>query len=142
MSITDTEREALFGCRSNLFVKSVGASLRYYSDFLAFRIGWRWSDEQGRFLEDGEPDEAGTAIVGRDRVQLIITQSLAARPAWVHLDVHMPEQLDQLFLERSDRGARIVEAPAVRPWGMYEMRVTDLDRNTFRVSAPPKAPNQ
>jgi predicted lactoylglutathione lyase len=35
----------------------------------------------------------------------------------------------------SHSGARIIEPPSRRPWGMYEMRVQDLDGHVLRVSA-------
>jgi uncharacterized glyoxalase superfamily protein PhnB len=57
---------------------------------------------------------------------------------WIHLDIHTAEQLDALHLEWMRNGAKIIEPPSLRPWGMYEMRVLDLDSHTFRLSAPPK----
>jgi catechol 2,3-dioxygenase-like lactoylglutathione lyase family enzyme len=128
--------EAIFGCRPNLLVDSVAASLRFYVQVLGFHAGWRWSDAEGRFLTEDEPDQPGTAIVGRDAVQIILTQKPGEHTTWLHLDVHTADQVDALFQEWTDRGARVAEPPVARPWGNYEMRLHDPDGNVLRVSAP------
>jgi predicted lactoylglutathione lyase len=56
---------------------------------------------------------------------------------WIHLDAHTARQLDALSAEWSQKGAHVVEPPSVRAWGIYEMRVRDLDGHVLRVSAPP-----
>ncbi|GAA3433172.1 VOC family protein [Kutzneria kofuensis] len=128
--------EVIFACRPNLLVDSVAVSLRFYAEVLGFRIGWRWSDPEARFLDDDEPDQPGTALVGRDGVQILLTQNPGEHTTRLHLDVHTAEQVDGLFQEWADRGARVAEPPVVRPWGMYEMRLHDPDGNVLRVSAP------
>jgi hypothetical protein len=73
----------------------------------------------------------------RGVVQFMLAQQSQGAPGmWIHLDVHTAEQLDVLCEEWTQKGARIVEPPSVRPWGMYEMRVQDLDGHVMRVSAP------
>jgi uncharacterized glyoxalase superfamily protein PhnB len=130
----------LFGCRPILRSEDVSASLKYYRDALGFTIGWRWSDETGSFLTGDVDAEVGTALVGRDGVQLILVQRAQGAPGmWLHLDVRSPEEIDELHSEWMLKGARILEGPRNRPWGMYEMRVTDLDGHTLRVSSPKKA---
>jgi predicted lactoylglutathione lyase len=132
-----------------LLVSDLSASLSYYSGTLGFRIGWRWSDRQSRFLEPGEagePGEPGTAIVGRDQAQIIMTQLImtqraGAHETWLHLDVGSAAQVDELFEEWRGRGAAIAEPPVDRAWGMYEMRVDDLDGHVLRVSSPPATPD-
>lgn len=128
---------AIFACRPNLLVADVGASLGFYADELGFAVGWRWSDRKARFLTDGEPHEPGTALVGRDHVQLMLTQVPGAHTTRLHLDVHSAAQVDRLFGEWRDRGVEIAEPPFVRPWGRYEMRLHDPDGNVLRVSSPP-----
>ncbi|MBO3745069.1 VOC family protein [Streptosporangiaceae bacterium NEAU-GS5] len=134
--------EAIDGCRPNLLVSDLSASLRFYAEGLGFRIGWRWSDRYSEFVPDGgygEPGEPGTALVGRGKAQLLLTQKAGAHSDWVHLDVHMASQVDRLFEEWRARGVRISEAPVRRPWGMYEMRLFDPDGHVLRVSSPPHA---
>ncbi|NRQ33325.1 hypothetical protein HII36_15930 [Nonomuraea sp. NN258] len=140
--MSSQESEIIFGCRPNLLVSRLSASLRFYSGGLGFRVGWCWSDRQARFLRDdefGEPGEPGTALVGRDRAQIILTQTGGVHGTWLHLDVHTPMQVDGLFREWRERGVNISDPPAVRPWGMYEMRLHDPDGHVLRVSSPPES---
>jgi predicted lactoylglutathione lyase len=134
------EPEAIFACRPNLLVSDLVISLRFYSEVLGFRVGWCWSDPQARFLEEnerGQPGEPGTALVGRDRAQILLTQIAGVHATWLHLDVHTSGQVDQLFREWSARGTVIAEPPVLRAWGMYEMRLHDPDGHVLRVSSPP-----
>jgi predicted lactoylglutathione lyase len=137
-----TKSEAIFDCRPNVLVNDLTASLEFYRSQLGFQVGWHWSDRQSRFLQAdhrAEPGEPGTALVGRDRAQIILTQVTGVHTTWLHLDVHTPAQVDQLFQEWTDRGAVIAEPPTLRPWGMYEMRLHDPDGHVLRISAPPAA---
>jgi uncharacterized glyoxalase superfamily protein PhnB len=129
----------LSGCRPVLCVDSVPGSLAYYVDILGFRLGLSWSDQKQKFLCPGETHIPPTfAIIGRGTVQLMLSQRSQGAPGmWLHLDVDTAGQVDELYREWSARGARIVEPPTLRPWGMYEMRVEDFDRHVLRVSGPP-----
>jgi len=126
-------------CRPILYATSVNKSLAYYGDVLGFKIGWRWSDEKSSFLEEGDSlSEVGTAPVGRDKVQLMLVKQAQGQPGmWLHLDIESAEEVDALYAEWLGKGAFIVEAPSLRPWGLYEMRVRDPDAHTMRVSSPP-----
>lgn len=129
----------IFDCRPILRVDNVNGSIAYYRDVLGFRVGWRWSEEVQRFLEPDETLAAHTAFVGMGSAQLMLVQHAQGQKGmWLHLDVETAEQVDRLHALWLQRGARIVEAPTNRPWGMYELRVEDLDQHTFRVSAPAK----
>ena len=127
----------IFDCRPLLAVHDMARSLAFYSDVLGFQVGWRWSDSTESFLSDGDQSIPDTALVVRDGVQFILG-SQGVSGTWLHLDVNSAHELDELHAEWSDRGAEIAEPPAVRPWGMYEMRIVDPDGHTFRVSAPPR----
>jgi uncharacterized glyoxalase superfamily protein PhnB len=127
----------LFGCRAILSVDSVARSIDYYVDSLGFRLGWAWSDREKRFLGPGDEGTPTFALVGRGQVQLMLAQKCQGAPGmWLHLDVHTAEQVDALYESWTLNGARIVEPPMCRPWGMYEMRLQDPDGHTLRVSAP------
>lgn len=129
----------MFGCRPILCVESVTRSLEHYVNVLKFRQGWTWSDEKQRFLQPGEPGESTFALVGLGRVQIMLSQQSQGSPGtWLHLDVETAEQLDNLHATWLQTGARIIEPPSIRAWGMYEMRLQDLDGHVFRVSAPPR----
>jgi uncharacterized glyoxalase superfamily protein PhnB len=43
--------------------------------------------------------------------------------------------IDTVFAEYTEKGAFIDEPPSARPWGLYEMRVLDLDGNVMRMQA-------
>ncbi len=129
----------IFDCRPVLYATNVNKILVYYGDVLGFKIGWRWSDEKSCFLQEGdELSEVGTVLAGRDKVQLILVRQAQGQPGmWIHLDVESAEEVDALCAEWQGNGALIVEAPSLRPWGMYEMRIRDPDSHTMRVSSPP-----
>ena len=114
-----SQREAIFDCLPNLLVRDLAAGLRFHEGALGFRVGWRWSDRRAGFLREDEPGERGTALVGRDRAQIVLTE------------------VDGLFEEWRARGVGIDEPPTARPWGTYEMRLRDPDGNVLRVSSPP-----
>ena len=82
-------------------------------------------------------DRHAGALVHRDRAQVIATQASGVHTTWLHFDVRTSAQVDELFREWADNGAVIAEPPALRPWGMYEMRLHDPDQNVLRVSSPP-----
>jgi hypothetical protein len=68
-SMSATEPEVIFGCRPNLLVNNLAASLRFYSEMLGFQVGWRWSDLHGRFLQDGEQAAPGSQPVMRQAIR-------------------------------------------------------------------------
>ncbi|MCA9257992.1 MAG: VOC family protein [Planctomycetales bacterium] len=128
----------LSDCRPILCVANLAESLTYYVETLGFRVGFAWSKDEQRFLTPEQPGAPDFALVVRDKVQMMLSQqSQGAAGMWLHLDVDSAAQLDALYAEWKQRGARIVEPPEVRPWGMYEMRVEDLDRHLLRVASSP-----
>src|SRR5262245_59688173 len=129
----------LFGLRPILCVESVARSIQSYVESLGFRLGSAWRASEGRFPEPGGRVEPSFAHMGRGHVQFMLVQKTQGVPGmWLHLDVHTADQLDALYEEWTRRRARIVEPPSLRLWGMYEMRVRDLDNHMLRVSAPPR----
>ena len=137
-AMNSEDNGGLFGCRPILCVQSVARSIEYYVDVLGFRLGWCWSDGDHRLLEAVEEGTPTFALVGRG-VQIMLSQNSQGAPGmWLHLDVHTAQQLDALYEEWTSKAASIIEPPSLRPWGMYEMRVQDLDGHTLRVSSPPK----
>jgi catechol 2,3-dioxygenase-like lactoylglutathione lyase family enzyme len=132
--------DAIVSCRPNLLVRDLNASLRFYAEALGFLVGWQWSDRHSRFLSEGErvdPGEPGTALVGRDQAQIMLTQVPGPHATRLHLDVRTSTQVDLLFEEWSAQAVPIAEPPTLRAWGMYEMRLLDPDGHMLRVSAPP-----
>jgi uncharacterized glyoxalase superfamily protein PhnB len=134
-------QQGIFDCTPILFANSVSASIAYYRDVLGFKVGWRWSDETRGFLEAGAEGEVGFALVCRDAVRLMLSERSQGQPGmWLHLDLSRSQEIDALHDEWSKNGAHIVEPPANRPWGNYEMRVADLDGHVLRIASPGKSP--
>lgn len=128
----------VFSVRPILCVDNVARSLDYYVSKLGFHAGWVWAGSEQRFLEPGDTAEPTFALVGLGLVQLMLSQRSQGAPGmWLHIDVHQASQVDSLNELWLRNGARIIEPPTVRPWGMYEMRVQDLDGHTLRISSPP-----
>jgi uncharacterized glyoxalase superfamily protein PhnB len=138
--MSQTEKPAgIFGCRPILYAKDVGASMRYYTEALGFKVGFRWSNETMSFLQAGQDGRVGFGSVFRDAVQVMLCEPGQGNPGmWLHLDVQTPEEIDALHEEWTAKGANILEPPHNRPWSMYEMRVTDPDGHVLRVSSPAK----
>ena len=138
MEQNNDDGTGLFGCRPILRVDSVPRSIEYYVHSLGFHLGWCWSDAEKRFLQPGDTTPPTFALVGLGQVQFMLSQNSQGAPGvWLHLDVHTAPQVDALFEAWRRNGARIVEPPSLRLWGMYELRVQDLDGHIFRVSSPP-----
>lgn len=135
----NAKHDEIYACRPILAVNNVATSIRYYRDVLRFTPGCAWSDKTHSFLDDDDYSAASFALVSRGSVQIMLAETgQGARGTWLHLDVQTADDIDKLFQEWSNNAANIIEAPAVRPWGMYEMRVEDLDHHVFRVSSPPR----
>ena len=118
------------GINPILRVEDLSVSLRYYVDVLGFSLGWRWP-------EDGSPPEEGrlaTAYVFRDDFELLIQERAAPIHA-VEIVVGMPSRdaVDAIDEEYTTAGARVLEHPAQRDWGTYEMAVTDPDGHLLRI---------
>ncbi len=133
----NSENDEIYACRPILAVSNVATSIRYYRDVLGFKVGWAWSDDTSSFLEVDDESAPSFALVGRGKIQVMLAETgQGTRGTWLHLDVKTADDIDDLFHEWSNSAANIIEAPSIRAWGMYEMRIQDLDQNVFRVSSP------
>jgi uncharacterized glyoxalase superfamily protein PhnB len=99
----------------------VGAAITYYQARLGFEKRWEW----------GEP--TSFACVARDDVTIFLGSSEHQGPPGVGVFIDV-EAVDALHREYQQRGAKIREAPADRPWGSREMVVEDLDGNKLRLA--------
>ena len=99
----------LFGRRLILSVDCVARSIAYYVESLGFHPGWAWSDRDQRFLQPGEEGEPTFALVGRGRVQIMLSQKgQGVAGMWLDLDVETAAQLDAMHEEWTRNGARII----------------------------------
>jgi uncharacterized glyoxalase superfamily protein PhnB len=113
-----------------LCVNDLVTSLKHYEKVLGFAKTWQWSEAR-RF---DEPDMPSFACVTRGDCSVFLCEKGQGTPgAWICLNVPTRNDLDNLFKEYQASGAIILEEPKDRPWGMREMRVRDLDGNTFRI---------
>jgi uncharacterized glyoxalase superfamily protein PhnB len=54
-------------------------------------------------------------------------------PVMVWLNLNSKQEVDELYRRWRDAGAKIVDEPEDKPWGLREFRVSDPDGNQFRV---------
>tara|TARA_R110002072_G_scaffold22212_4_gene77785 strand:- start:3635 stop:4036 length:402 start_codon:yes stop_codon:yes gene_type:complete len=114
-------------------VKDLALSLVHYRDVLGFRIPWQWSEAQA-FDENAAPTFAS---VGRGEIEIFLCQQEQGQPgAWLFLRLASLGDLAAIQAEFEASGAKILEPPTDRPWGMREMHVADPDGNTLRIGAP------
>ena len=116
---TDVSSHATLG-RVNpiLRVDSVDRSVRYYLEQLGFSLQWR----------DGM-----VAGVTRGQTSFILCQGDQGHPGtWVWIPT---SDVDALYAEMKERGAKLRHAPANYPWGSRECQVTDPDGHVLRFGA-------
>ena len=103
-----------------LNVKDVPASIEYYVSKLGFNKNWDWPCDGPRTF----------AAVGRGEISIFLCQGGQGQSGtWMSVFV---DDTDALHEEYKASGAKIMDPPADCPWGMREMRVTDLDEHVIR----------
>jgi catechol 2,3-dioxygenase-like lactoylglutathione lyase family enzyme len=99
-------------------VLDVERAQQYYRDVLGFEIGWLYPGK-------------GIGAVSRGRVAIFFRKrELPFEPAihWV-----FAEDIDATYQELQALGAQIVEPLEVKPWGLRQFTVKDLDGNLFYI---------
>jgi predicted enzyme related to lactoylglutathione lyase len=97
-------------------VEDVERAQRHYRDALGFEIGW--------LSPEGE-----IGAVSRDGVAIFFRRRLRPFEPAVHWV--FAADIDSAHEELRSRGARIVEPPARKPWGLRQFTVEDVDGNRF-----------
>ncbi len=118
-------RPTLGGVTPILRVENLDASVAYYAGQLGFHLQWR---------------SGSVASVARDRTSLMLSEGDQGRAGtWVWIAA---SNVDELYAELRDRGARLRHPPANYPWGSRECQVTDLDGHVLRFGgeARPEEP--
>lgn len=110
----------LHGLQPVLPVRDLAASVRYYCDSLGLELDFLW----------GEPPHYGRVKhLGHGApIYLHLSQvepGAAASPA--KLRFHVGHDVDGLCAAYAARGARAVEPPTTRPWGLREFALRDPD---------------
>lgn len=111
-------RSSLGGVIPILRVERLDTSVSYYLEHLGFSLQWR---------------AGGMASVARDRTSLMLCEGDQGHAGtWVWIAA---TDVDALYAELRDRGARLRHAPANYPWGSRECQVTDPDGHVLRFGA-------
>ena len=101
-----------------LNVSDFQASVKYYTEKLGFTKAWDW----------GNPPTFG--CVTRDKIEIFFClRGQGQSGTWHSIFVN---DVDALFTELKERGAKIVMPPKDEPWGVREFHVEDPDGHTFR----------
>lgn len=96
-------------------VTDVERAQRYYRDVLGFEIGWL------------EPGEIGA--VSRGKAVVFLRKRTAPFEAAVHWV--FAQDIDATYDELRSLGANIVDPLEMKPWGIRQFTVADIDGNLF-----------
>jgi uncharacterized glyoxalase superfamily protein PhnB len=97
-------------------VADVERAQQYYRDALGFEIGWLYPDK-------------GIGSVSRGKAVIFFRKRTPPfEPAvhWVFV-----QQIDELYRELKALGANIVDPLQMKPWGIRQFTIEDLDGNIF-----------
>jgi catechol 2,3-dioxygenase-like lactoylglutathione lyase family enzyme len=123
MSIENSPSQAdiNFECVTPILrVRSLAASLAYYTGKLGFKIDWQ--------------SQTTMASVSRGRAPIMLCEGDQGNPGtWVWIGVGDAEAL---FRELSEKGAKIVLPPTNYPWAL-EIHVEDPDGHVLRFGSEP-----
>ena len=107
-------------CAAIFVVRDLPASLAYFQEALGFAVAFSW----------GTPPVYAGVCRGAVAIHLQAASETARPPGASSLCVFVGDA-DELHRELVGRGARVLVAPAARPYGMRDFNVADLDGNTL-----------
>ncbi|HEX6803883.1 MAG TPA: bleomycin resistance family protein [Terriglobales bacterium] len=124
--MVDKQNNHFEGAIPILNVSNVPASVDYYVNHLGFTMKWQW----------GEPPTF--ACVGRDKVTIYLCEGAQGQPGtWIMIFV---EDVDALYADYRQRGAKVVQPPTNMPWETREMNVEDPDGHRLRFGGDATGP--
>ena len=97
-------------------VEDVARAQEHYRDALGFDVGWTYPD--------GE-----IGAVARDHIAVFFRRR--SRPFEPAVHWIFAADIDATYEELRSRGARIVEPLEMKPWGLRQFTVEDIDGNRF-----------
>jgi uncharacterized glyoxalase superfamily protein PhnB len=103
-------------------VSNLRESIEYYEQKLGFRVVM-------------EMPAGDYAIVERDEIAIHLFQDEARRHSPVGMHI-FTDELDELYAELKQRGARLSRDIMRQPWGNRDFRVNDLSRNEIKFTEP------
>ena len=107
-------------------VDNVAAAAGYYVKALGFHLDW--GDDSG-----------GIAGISQGECRLFLTNASfreaygTSGPATIWLNLPSRDEVDELYGQWRDSGAKILAEPEDKPWSLREFRAADLDGNQLRV---------
>lgn len=105
-----------------LSVSNVAEGVEHYRTVLGF------------FLEFAMHDESGApyfANLWRGELSVFLVSREGLGPSSTLCNLRDPAAIDALYDDLVKAGANITEPPEHKPWGIYAMKVVDLDKNEF-----------
>jgi uncharacterized glyoxalase superfamily protein PhnB len=107
-------------------VRDIAAAAAYYVEILGFALDW------------GD-DELGLAGISKGNCRLFLANRQYRKrygnvgPSLTWLNLESKEEVDELYRIWSSSGAKLMDAPESKAWGLHEFTAADLDGNLFRV---------
>ena len=101
-------------------VSDTPLAVAYYRDRLLFDSRFEWADAEGEPIR--------YAILGRDKIELHLSQREAPAPSTAYCFVDGVSAYYELV---AAAGASITEEIADQPWEMREFEIRDLDSNSL-----------
>ncbi len=107
-------------------VSDINEAVVYYESTLGFTVDW--SDE-----------ELGLAGISKGNCRMFLANADYRKgygnvgPVLTWLNLDSKEEVDALYQQWSASHAKLISAPASKPWGLHEFVAADLDGNLFRV---------
>ncbi len=112
------ERPMMAGSATVFVVSDIATSLAYYRDVLGFQVTFEY----------GQP--LSYACLCRDEVALHLLASSRTKRLPGHGAICVfVRDVDQIYAEVSGRGARLINQPEDRDYGMRDFDVVDADGN-------------
>lgn len=109
-----------------LNVSNLRASMDYYVNQLGFSKRW----------DSGDPPTFG--CVARDKVSIFLCQGAQGGPGtWIMIFV---QDVDALYADYKQRGAKVLAPPTNMPWQTREMHVEDPDSHRLRFGSDRTGP--
>jgi catechol 2,3-dioxygenase-like lactoylglutathione lyase family enzyme len=107
-----------------LRITDYDAARAFYVDALGFRIDWEHQFAPGLpvFMH-----------ISRDDLALYLSQHCGAGQVGELVYLSVPD-VDAWYYDFRAKGVHIPDPPADQPWGVRDMRVTDLDGNRLNIS--------
>jgi uncharacterized glyoxalase superfamily protein PhnB len=103
---------------------NVEAAVAHYRDVLGFTVNYAQHD---------------IGVIDRDRVRLLLIARTERHRGIGSCYVYV-QDADRLHAELTASGAKVVDAPVSRPWGLREFHVEDLEGNQITFGQPFEGP--